>query len=202
MYARVNTIFGKRHRTEDGVAYIEESDRAAVEATGGNRGLTTFVDRDAGVIVAVSYWDEPGSSSDAGLTRAREGAAAAAEGDLVVETYEVVSRETAATPEPGAAVRMWRVQIEPANVDDGIAFIQDDLLPDLRAGSGFCSAELLIDRHSGNGLFLTAWTSEHDAAGADALLESLPDETVERVATTFPRTEFYEFVRASTTLSG
>ena len=70
MFARVNIIFGRRDKVDDGLAHLEESDRGAVESAAGNLGLTTFVDREAGVIVAVSYWDEPAHSSQAVLTRA------------------------------------------------------------------------------------------------------------------------------------
>ena len=196
MYARVNIIFGQQDKVEDGVAHLEESDRAAVEATDGNLGLTTLVDREAGVIVAVSYWDEPTHSSEAALTRAREGAAAAAGGDLVVETYEVASQERLSVPPPGAAVRIGRVQIDPAKASAALVFIRERLLPKLQI-SGLCSTELLTDRDAGTGLLLTTWTSEDAAVRGDAVLEQLRDEAVERAGTKFPRVETYALVRTS-----
>src|SRR6185369_15910480 len=78
MYARVNIIFGSEDRVGPGVAHIEKSDRDVVEAAAGNRGLTTLVNRKTGVIVAMSYWDDLRHSSEAALTKAREGAAEAA----------------------------------------------------------------------------------------------------------------------------
>jgi hypothetical protein len=197
MYARVNSIFGKQDKVEDGIAHLEESDRAAVEATKGNLGLTTLVDREAGVIVAVSYWDEPAHSSEAALTRAREGAAAAAGGDLVVESYVVAVQERRSVPSPGATVRVARVQIDAARVSDGLAFIRDEVLPRLGARTGFCSGELLIDHATGTGQLLTAWTTAEDADRADTVLQQLRHEAMERVGTKFPRTETYTLVRAS-----
>jgi hypothetical protein len=117
VHARVNIIFGERDKVEAGIAHLEESDRAVVEATAGNRGLTTLVDREAGMIVAVSYWDDLPHSSKAALTRAREGAAAAAGGDVIAETYEVAAEDRLAQPAPGAAVRLWRVA--PHRLDRG-----------------------------------------------------------------------------------
>lgn len=125
MYGRVNIIFGEKDEVENGVAHLEASDRAAVEATAGNQGLTTLVDREAGMIVAVSYWDALTHSSEAALARAREGAAAAAGGDLIVESYEVVMQERMTAPV-----------------------------------AGFCTAELMIDRGTGNGLLMTTWMRE------------------------------------------
>jgi hypothetical protein len=171
VYARVNTIFGTEAKVSAGVAHIEESDRKAVESTDGNRGLTTLVDRSAGVIVALSYWDDPQRSSDAVLTRARESAA--------------------------AAVRMTRMQLEPAKIDAGLAFVQNELLQRLSAGSGLCSAELLIDRKIGNGLLVTTWTDEDSANRADALLGALPSDAAARAGAAFPRSESYVLVRRS-----
>jgi hypothetical protein len=195
--ARVNIIFGRRDKVDDGLAHLEDADRGAVEATAGNLGLTTFADREAGVIVAVSYWDEPTHSSEAVLTRAREDAAAAAGGDLVVESYEVAARERRSVPLSGATVRVERVQIDSSNISDGVAFIRDEVLPQLRTGAGFCSAELLIDRGAGAGQLLTAWTTAADASRAETVLQQLRDEAVERVGTKFPRTETYTLVRTS-----
>jgi hypothetical protein len=197
MYARVNSIFGKKDRVDAGISHVEGSDRAAVEATAGNRGLTTLVDREAGVIVAASYWDEPAHSSEASLTRAREGAVAAAEGDLVVESYEVAAVVRASAPAPGAVVRMVRVQLEPVRVGDGLAFLRDEVLPQVRSGAGFCGAEVLIDRSSGGGVFLTVWADEDSAAGVESVLGGLRDEAVERVGAKFPGTETYTLVNTS-----
>ncbi len=198
MYARVNIIFGDKDKVDAGLAHIEGTDRAAVESTGGNRGLTTLVDRQAGVIVAMSYWDGSDRSSDALLTRARADAVAAAGGDLIAESYEVVIGELLSVPAPGAAVRMARVRIEPAMIADGLAFIRREVLSQLQIGAGHHSAEVLIDRSSGNGVLVTAWEDEDSATRADTVLEQLSDEALEQVGTRFPRTETYALVRTST----
>jgi hypothetical protein len=197
MYARVNIIFGEKDKTDAGIAHIEGADRVVVEATAGNRGLTTLADRQAGVIVAISYWDEPLHSSEAALTKAREGAAAAAGGDLVVERYEVAFGERRSVPAPGAVVRMAQVQVEPARVADGAAFIRTEVLPQLRIVAGFCSAELLIDRSSGSGVLVTAWDDEQSGARSESVVGELHNEAVERVGVKFPRAETYALVRAA-----
>ena len=102
MYARVNIIFGTEDKVGPGVAHIEKSDRYVVEAAPGNRGLTTLVDRKTGVIVAISYWDDLGQSSEARLTKAREDAAEAAGGALITENFEIAVAERLAVPDPGA----------------------------------------------------------------------------------------------------
>lgn len=197
MHARINTIFSTPDQIEGGIAHLETTDRALVEATRGNRGLTTLADRQAGTIVALSYWDEFTRSSDAALTRARDEAAAAAAGDLTVEAFEVAAAERLSVPQPGAAVRMVRVQIEPSRIEDGVEFIGRHVLPRLRLAAGFCSAELLIDPQFGDGALVASWVTEDEAVRADAVLDQLRDETAERIGAKFPRTETYVLVRTS-----
>ena len=194
MYARVNIIFGTTAKVGAGVAHIEKSDRDVVEAVAGNRGLTTLVDRKTGVIVAMSYWDDLRHSSEAALTKAREGAAKAAEGALVTESFEVAVAERLAAPDPGATVRMTRVQLDPVRVDAGVAFVRDKLLQRLSACSGLCSAELLIDRVIGNGLLVMTWTDQDAADRAQALLDGFRRDPEVTAGATFPRSESYMLV--------
>jgi hypothetical protein len=82
-------------------------------------------------------------------------------------------------------------------IDAGLAFVQNELLQRLSAGSGLCSAELLIDRKIGNGLLVTTWTDEDSANRADALLGALPSDATARAGAAFPRSESYVLVRRS-----
>jgi heme-degrading monooxygenase HmoA len=197
MYARVNFIFGTPEAVDAGIAHLEDVDRGVVEVASGNRGLTTLVNRQHGVIVAISYWDDPLRSSDPVLTRARERAAATAGGEVVVERYEVMIDERLSTPMSGAVARMTRLQIEPARFADGIAFFRTEVMPSLRNVPGLCCAELLIDPDSRRGVFMTLWRDEEGAARMESLLDNLHDEALERSVAEFPRTEAYTVVRAA-----
>jgi hypothetical protein len=194
MHTRVNIIFGRTDLVEDGLSRLEESDRSAVEATDGNRGLTTLTDRAAGVLVAVSYWDEPAQASAAALTRARADAVTAAGGDLVVENFEVVSQEVLTVPTAGAVARLVRVRIELERLTEAVTFLHGEVLRRLRVEAGFRLAELMVDRESGSGLLLVVWTDEEAATRTDALLDRVRDDAVARGGTTFPRSETYALV--------
>jgi hypothetical protein len=204
VYTRVNTIFGLKDRVDAGVAQIEGPDRAAVEATSGNRGLTTMVDREAAVIVAISYWDEPDRSSDAELTRARQNAVVAAGGDLVAENYVLALDERASVPAPGAAVRLMRVQVAPSRSDEGLTYIREEILPQLRATSGFHDAEVMVDENLGRALLVTTWRDEDHAARAVAILGRLRTDAHQRAQVTLSGTEAYTLVRdaADTRVTG
>lgn len=197
MYARVNMIFCDKDRIDDGLAHIEDSDRGAVEATEGNKGLATLVDRKTSVIVAISYWDESLRSSEAMLTKARAGAAAAANGDLVTENFEVAAGRRVSIPAAGAAVRMARVQVDHARLEDIVAFYRDDVVPRLERCSGLCSAELLLDPDSGTGVSLTAWADPEAATDAESVLVQLREEASSQLEVKFTRIESYTMVRTS-----
>lgn len=196
MYARVNTIFGAEGRVGAGVARIEQSDRDAVESATGNRGLTTLVDERGGVIVLMSYWDDPRHSSAASLTRARESAASAADGDLVAENFEVIVADRSAVATPGAVVRMTRLRLEPARLGSGLTFLREELVRRLSA-AGVCGTEVLVDREAGTGLLVTTWTDPDSAARAEALLDELGADTAAHAGASFPRSESYVLVRRS-----
>ncbi len=204
VYTRVNTIFGPKDRVDAGVAQIEGPDRAAVEATRGNRGLTTMVDREAAVIVAISYWDEPGRSSDAELTRARQNAVVAAGGDLVAENYVLALDERVSVPAPGAAVRLVRVQVAPSRSEDGLTYLREEILPRLRATAGLHHAEGMVDENLGRALLVTTWRDGDDAATAVAILDRLRTDALQRTQVTLSGTEAYTLVRdaADTRVAG
>ena len=178
MYTRVNTIFGRKDRVEAGITQIEGPDRAAVEATSGNRGLTTMVNSEAAVIIAISYWDEPDRSSEAELTRARQNAVAAAAGDLVAENYVLALDERASIPAPEAAVRLVQVQIAASHAATGLTYLRDEVLPQLRATAGFHHAQILAEHECRHALLVTTWQEEDHAARADAILDRLDRKSV------------------------
>jgi hypothetical protein len=96
--------------------------------------------------------------------------------------------------EPGATVQMTRMQLDPVRVDAGLAFVRDELLKRLSACSGLCSAELLIDRVTGNGLLVTTWTDQRAAHRAQALLDGLRRDAELAAGATFPGSESYMLI--------
>lgn len=201
MYVRINTIFGDTSKIDATVDYIETSDRPIVEASAGNSGLVTLVDRDAGLIVAASYWDEPLHSSEAVLTRVREGAVEIAGGDLSVETFEVMAGAQPAVTPAGAAVRFARVQIELARIPEAVTFFAEQVLPALTACSGMCSTQMVLDRSSGAGIVATAWRDTAAANAAGDAVEQLRARAADRGGVKFLGVEAYALIRTSMQLS-
>jgi len=128
-------------------AFEDDAFRAAVEATRGNRGLTTMVDREAAVIIAISYWDELERPSAAELTRARQTAVAAAAGDLAAERYVPALADRASIPAPGSAVRLVRVQIAPSRGAGAVEYLRDEVLSRFRVSDRLSRHVAGLTRH-------------------------------------------------------
>ena len=60
--------------------------------------------------------------------------------------------------------RSTNVQAQPSNIDAGIAFVRDEVMPALQDMDGYIGLSLLVDRESGRCIATSAWESE-DALG-------------------------------------
>ena len=196
MYVRMNTIFGERDKVAAVLDYLEECDRPVVEAAVGNGGLVTFVDRDGGVIVAASYWDEPLRSSEALLTEVRRDAEVIAGGTVTVDSYEVRAFFRRSVAQPGAEVRLGRVQLESAGQENAVSFLGGVVLPELTRCEGLCTAEILVDEGSSSAVVFTVWEDERAAVAARPVVEALGDRGADDGAK-FVSSEGYTLVGAT-----
>jgi hypothetical protein len=197
MYVRINTIYCDKANIDTAVDYIEDSDRSVVEAAAGNRGLATLVDRDAGLVVAASYWDEPAHSSAAVLTKAREGAVLAANGSLTTESYEIVAGAHAPVIAAGVVARMARMRIEPARSAEVINFLEEEILPELAQYPGLCDAQILLNRDSGDCIVATVWRDDAAVEAVGPALARLDRRPGEHPGGKLLRVETYTMIRTS-----
>lgn len=56
--------------------------------------------------------------------------------------------------------RSTTVQARPSSIEDGIAFIRDEVMPALAAMQGYVGLSLLVDRESGRCIATSAWETE------------------------------------------
>jgi heme-degrading monooxygenase HmoA len=67
----------------------------------------------------------------------------------------------------GVHARSTTIQAQASSIDDGIAYMRDDLMRELENIDGYVGISLLIDRESGRCIITTAWETE-DAMRASA----------------------------------
>lgn len=56
--------------------------------------------------------------------------------------------------------RSTTIQAQPSSIDDGIAFVRDEVMPALQAMDGYVGLSLLVDRDSGQCIATSAWETE------------------------------------------
>jgi heme-degrading monooxygenase HmoA len=56
--------------------------------------------------------------------------------------------------------RSTTIQAQPSSIDDGIAFVHDEVMPALKAMDGYVGLSLLVDRESGQCIATSAWETE------------------------------------------
>ena len=56
--------------------------------------------------------------------------------------------------------RSTTIQAQPSNIDAGIAYVRDDVMPALQAMDGYVGLSMLVDRESGRCIATSAWETE------------------------------------------
>jgi heme-degrading monooxygenase HmoA len=169
MYARIVTITGAKD-LDAGIRWLREQLPPALKDLKGFRGLGVNVDRTGGVIGVLTLWDtesDRDASWDA-LAARRQESLDSTGGQLSMESYEEMLRETGSTPPaPGSSLMLLPVSMDPAKVDENLAFFRSNILPQLRASRGFQQVRLLMDRKTGQGMGGTVWADEDAMRAAD-----------------------------------
>lgn len=92
MHARLVTVQGDAGNVDAAIERVRESVLPALEAADGFKGFSLLVDRDAGTLVGLSYFDsrETLDASEEAVRGPRDETASAAGGAPDVRFYEVV----------------------------------------------------------------------------------------------------------------
>jgi heme-degrading monooxygenase HmoA len=202
MHIRLTTIRGDAAELDAAVDYAENTARAVVESTPGNKGFTTLINRSTGVVLGASLWDsaEALASSEQSLSDTRDRVAAARHGSATIEHYEIAAAERVKIPAAGAVVRMRRSTMAPDKIDDGIAMFRAEALPAITSAPGACSALLLVDRETGTGITVTAWDDESALSRIEDRLDETRARAAEKVGLEFTDVATYTVVNTTAQL--
>lgn len=173
MHTRLLTFTGATD-IDGGVHYLRQEVLPILAAQQGYRGVTASGNRAAQVLGILSVWDreEDRASSDSALGRAREEALEIVGGSLTVENLEVAAADLTKPINVGCSLLVTRLSMDPALVDEVIAFFKSDVLPVFKSQPGFCGLHNMIDRATGKAIVGSAWETQE---ALDAYLAVQPE---------------------------
>ena len=180
MHARLST-WTKATNIEGGINYLRDTAVPIFHQQRGYRGLSASVDRASGTVTILSQWDTEADrdASDSVLSKARDEASEILGGTVSVEKLEVLVAEIDTPPAPGSVLSVTPFSMDPARVDENLAWFIAEVVPQIKAAPGFCALRNLADRKTGRGYVGTIWTDraamEYQAEGARARRQTAND---------------------------
>ena len=172
MHARVMTFNGAKN-IDDGVVFVTEKAMPVVREQPGYAGLTVSADRSGAVLGILSLWQSEAdrAASESGLNAVRQEGLGVIGGELTIENFEEVLVDLGDTPPgPGSALLIQRATMDPAKVDENLAFFASEVAPRIKGNGGFRALRQLINRATGESIVGTVWSdaAARQAAAAEA----------------------------------
>lgn len=171
MYTRVVTFTGAKN-IDGGIAFLRERVVPILNEQKGYGGLSASVDRSGGVLGVLSLWETEADrdASDSALAKQRQEGLDIVGGELTVETFEQLVAEVSSPPVAGSALMVTRIGMDPAKIDENLAFFKSEIVPRIKATPGFLALRQMMDRKTGRGIVGSAWVDQDamKTAAADA----------------------------------
>lgn len=89
--------------------------------------------------------------------------------------------------------RSTTIITEPSRVDDGVAFVRDEVLPAITSMQGCCGLSMIVDREAGRCITTTSWESEEAMQESAERVRPLRERAAERMGGGTPVVEEWEF---------
>lgn len=198
MYARSTTIKGDPTRIDTLIAFVRDEVMPMIAAIDGNVGLSMLVDRETGRCIATSSWEteEARSASFEALAGARARGAEILGGDVQTDDWEiaVMHREHRVTAD--SCCRVTWAQFDPTDLDRGINFFRDTVLPFAEGMDGFGSASLMVDRANGRAVGTIVFDSRAAMEATREAAASMRDTSTRTTGTTFREVAEFELALA------
>lgn len=171
MFTRVVT-FTEATDIDGGIAYVRDTVSPVLQQQKGFRGTTASADRAGKLFSVLTLWETATDreNSESALLKIREEGQKVIGGELTVELFEEVLVELVGKPVVGASLLVRRVTMDPAKVDENLAYFKTEVLPTIKANPGLIAVRNMLNRTTGDGLTGTSWTDKAsmESAVADA----------------------------------
>jgi hypothetical protein len=197
MHVRVVSFTGAKN-IDAGIRFLQEKVIPVLNARTGYRGVTASADRAGGVFAVLSLWETPTDrdASESTLASIRQEATLVIGGHVKVENFEQLVAEIGQPPPgPGSALMVTRISMDPAKIDENIAFFKSELVPRIKAVPGFQGLRNMINRGSGEGIVGTAWSDQEALKRAADDAQARREEAIAR-GVNFGEASFREIVLA------
>ena len=90
--------------------------------------------------------------------------------------------------------RVSTYQGDPGQIDEGLNYARENILPRVQQVDGFEGVYYLVDRESGKALTITLWESEEALRASEEEANRLRSESAESASATIESVERYEVV--------
>ncbi|MDQ3956749.1 MAG: hypothetical protein M3273_00340 [Actinomycetota bacterium] len=94
-------------------------------------------------------------------------------------------------------VRISTIQADPSRIEDGVAVINDKVIPTMKGIDGFRAANFMVDRSSGKLVGVAFWDSEEAMDASAAALDPIRSAVADAVDGKIVSVEAYEQVAQS-----
>ena len=181
MEVRVITFAGVKN-IDAGVAYVRDKVIARLNEQRGYRGLTVSADRSGGILGILSLWetDADRQASESALTKSRQEGLEISGGTMTVENFEQIVVEVVEPPVVGSPLTVTRISMDPAKIDENLAYFKSDVLPRIKATPGFRAVRNMMNRQTGHGIVGVVWADKDARTAAAADAASRRDEATAR----------------------
>ncbi len=88
--------------------------------------------------------------------------------------------------------RISTLEGSPDQIDEGLRYVRENVLPQLKQQDGFKGMAALADRQTGKTLSVTFWESEQALRASEEAANSLREESAEAMSDTIAGVERYE----------
>ncbi len=173
MYVRMTRVQTAPDHVDEASKIWQQQVLPGSRQLSGFAGAVLLADRSTGQGLSVTYWaDEAALRASDPVADARRADIAQATGGQVLEVdrFELVVWERTAPPKANTFIRINDIKGAPDKIDDGIRFVQEQVVPAVRQLKGYRSLIMGVNRESGRVFVTTVWETPADRAASEAAL--------------------------------
>lgn len=195
MFTRVTRVQNPPEAVEAGIAFFKDKVVPMAKAAPGNAGVILLVDRKTGTGMGITVWATAqalGASEQMGIASRTQSVAATGGSIVNVERGEQVIMERAQPPLVGSFVRLNTIAGDPKKIDKAIKFVENQVVPALKALKGFRALIMNVDRMTGRSTVSTVWTTQADLEASEPKIASLRRDAADAAGASDVKVEIFE----------